>query len=192
MRKVLSVLGYLLTAIVFCSSLSIAQEYPVLVDGKVAPETGFGIGIDDSERLRNWLAPAADSLEIKYPGKLGWAALFITVGGPAVNPPRPYQDFSEYKRLTVEMRGESGGECVKVGIKDYNDPDDGTEPKKAAKLTKNWKTYEFEMSYFLNRPSNRSSLDMKKLYVVTELLFPCDPHKNHNQTVYLRNIKFIK
>lgn len=170
----------------------VATEYPVLVNGNPGPGTDFGIGIDDSSHHRHWLKKADDSLKIEYPGNLDWAALFITVDGPAVEPPRPSKDFSKYAKLAVEMKGETGAECVKVGIKDNDDPDDGTEPKKDVEVSKEWKVYKFDVSEFAERhTSSRSPLDMGKLYVVTELVFPCGPDKNEGQTVYVRNIKFL-
>lgn len=179
-------------AMVLSSAEGARAEYPVLVDGKIAPGTGFGVGVDDGKKLRTWLSEGDDHLKIEYPGGLSWAALFITVGGPAVPPPRPSLDFSQYKRLAVEMKGGVGGECVQVGIKDFDDRDDGTEPKKELILDKEWKTYELALSAFGKRHPSRSPLDLRKLYVVTELVLPCGPHQNSAQSIYVRNIRFIE
>lgn len=168
------------------------SEYSVLVDGKIAPGTGLGVSVDDDKHLSNWLSEGADYLKLEYPGNLSWAAVFFTVGGSAVPPPRPFEDFSSYNRLRVEMRGETGGECVGVGVKDFDDPDDGTEPKKPISLEGDWKVYEIEMSFFKTRNPGRSPLVVEKLYLVSELAFPCRATRNGQQTVYVRNIEFVR
>lgn len=198
MRKKHIIFSLLVVAVAFGPLLSAAQdadsviaEFPVLLDGKIYPMTGFGVGIDDSQHLRDWLAETVDGLEMRYPGGLQWAALFITVGGDAVPPPRPFQDFSQYKTLVVEMKGESGGECVMVGIKDFDDPDDGSEPKTSLILTNTWEFFPINIdSTFADRHRNRSALRMERLYVVTEFVFPCA--SNAAQTVYVKSIKYLR
>jgi hypothetical protein len=169
------------------TNISLAQnEHAILIDGKIAPGEEFGVGIDDSMQKRNWLSEAIDNLELKYPGNLHWAALFITVGEPV--------DFSAYRILQVQMKGETGGECVKVGIKDNNDPDNGKEPKSPVTLESSWKTYDFDIRNDFDIPREKihhSPLDMKKLHVLTELVFPCR-EKNKSQTVYVKNIRFVR
>ena len=169
------------------------EEYPVLLNGKIASGTDFVIGIDDEYRSRGWLTNSIDSLELTYKPSYGWAALFITVGGQVVGHPRPSQDFSMYSILSIEMKGKEkyAGECVSIGVKDYNDPDDGTEKRITLQLTHNWKEYVFSLNKFTQRQPNRNSLDLKKLYVVTEFVFPCSPYEG-KQTIFVKNIKFIK
>lgn len=164
--------------------LPIANEHSILVGGRLVGGTGCDIGIDDSQELRNWLSTSADSLKMQYPGGLGWAALFITICGSAVDQSRPAQDFSQYTRLAIEMKGESGGECVQVGMKDANDPDDGSETKQSVQLTADWNTYEFNLSDFI-------TCQLNQVYVVTEFVFPCSG-QNEAQTVDVRTIRFFK
>lgn len=169
------------------------DEFIILLNGKLNPLEKFGVGVDDSQQKRDWLAETVNGLEIKYPGALQWGAIFITSGGDAVPPPREEYsiDLSAYKKLLIEMKGEKGGECVSIGIKDYDDPDNGTEPKKDVILGKEWKTHTFDIqSVFGKRPSYRSSLNLKKLYVVCEFVFPCK--SNSPQTIYVKTIKYSK
>lgn len=184
---------FIFPVILISQEKSQPKEYPILINGKLNPLVKLGVGVDDSHHLRNWLAETVEGLEIKYPGNLQWGAIFITSGGDAVPPPRDKfaVDISKYEALVVEMRGETGGECVMVGIKDADDPDNGSEPKEIVKLEKNWKTYTFNIdSTFGNRPPNLSKLTKTKLYVVAEFIFPCE--SNNAQTVYVKNIKYIK
>ena len=53
------------------------------------------------------------------------------------------------------MRGETRGETFEIGMKDINDPADGTESKIKIKLTDEWKVYEFETNQFLTADMNR-------------------------------------
>jgi hypothetical protein len=53
------------------------------------------------------------------------------------------------------MKGESGGETFEIGMKDVNDPPDGSESKIKIELTDEWKVYEFETNKFVTADMNR-------------------------------------
>lgn len=167
------------------------REFEILSNGSLSALTSFGVGVDDSKQLRNWLKETVEGLEIDYPGSLQWGSVFITSGGDAVPPPRESLsiDLSKYKELVVEMKGELGNECVKIGIKDCDDPDNGSEPKVEVTISKEWKKYVFDIhSSFGKRPPSLHKLNMKKLYVVCEFVFPCK--SNISQTIYVKNIYY--
>ena len=111
-----------------CASSS-PSDYPVVRCGQIIASTGFGMGVDDSQQNRSWALVTAERLRMQYLGEFSWGAVFLTVGGDPVNPPRPSYDFSQYTRMAIEMKGASGNECVQIGMKDANDPDDGSETK---------------------------------------------------------------
>jgi hypothetical protein len=146
--------------------------------------SGYDMGVDDSAGRRDWVTDMDGYMRMAYPGGLDWGAVFITVGPPR-DPPRPGQDFSAYRFLSVELRGERGGESVNIGIKDNDDPDDGREKKLLASgLTTSWQTFTFALSDF--RTADRA--DPTRLYVVIEFVFePGWP----GQTVYFRNVKYL-
>lgn len=154
----------------------------ILVNGSLVE--GFGMGVDDALQSRNWVSQTSESLKIAYPGGLDWGAVFITVGKDPVPPPRPSKDVSSYTQLEIEMKGASGGECVKIGMKDSNDADDGTETQLAVQLTADWKTYPFNLSEF-------ATCQLSQVYVVTEFVFPC-PGQNQAQTIDVRTIRFLR
>ena len=193
MKNIYLIIAFVLF-IIFLAPLKIFSQdngFEILSDGKLSALTSFGVGVDDSKHLRNWLSETVDGLEIKYPGSLQWGSVFITSGGDAVQPPRESFsiDLSKYKKLVVEMKGESGNECVKIGIKDFDDPDNGSEPKVEVTLLKEWKSYTFDIdSSFGKRPLSLSKLNKKKLYVVCEFVFPCKT--NNLQTIYIKNIYY--
>jgi hypothetical protein len=143
--------------------------------------SGYDMGVDDSGRRRTWVTDMKGSMKMAYPSGLNWGAVFITVGKP-VDPPRPGQDLSAYRTLSLELRGQRGGEQVNIGVKDNTDPDNGTETKfLASNLTTSWRTYTFTLSNF-------TTADLTRLYVVIEFVFePGWPA----QTVYFRNINYL-
>ena len=53
---------------------------------------------------------------MSYPAGASWGAVFITIGKPK-DPPRPSQDLAAFDTLLVEMKGESGGEELDIGLK---------------------------------------------------------------------------
>ena len=141
---------------------------------------GYGMGVDTSDHLQNWVIDMHDSICMNYPGNQGYGAVFITVGEP-VSDQRPGQDLSAYKTLSMELKGEQGGEYVSVGLKDKSDPDDGSERKYKVDVTNDWKPYTFLLSDF-------DTADLTQLYVVTEFVFePDTPAEN----ICFRNIEYL-
>jgi hypothetical protein len=159
----------------------------VFVAGEFAQ--GYDIGLDTDMKQRDWLDCDRDTCagccRMAMPSGQQWGAVFITVGKPA-NPPRPARDFSGFQRLHLELRGELGGESVKVGLKDACDPDNGTEIKQEiGPVTTDWQSFDFDVSLF-------STANTSQLYVLTEFVFDSniggveDP-----RTVFFRDIRFL-
>lgn len=140
---------------------------------------GFDMGVDSSEKERKWIRKLPEYMEMSFPAHQEWAAVFITVGKPR-DGKRPWMDFSSYKSLSIEMRGEKGGEVVEVGVKSDVQPDDGTEAKSTVTLTPEWKTYTFALSEF-------KGADLSHLYVVAEFVY----NNSTPQNVHFRNIKYL-
>ena len=142
-------------------------------------EAGYGMGVNSSEGRTDWLQDAGGYFRMSYPAGQTWGAVFITVGNPT-QPPRPSKDFSAFKTLTVEMRGELGGEQVEIGIKSHSQPDDGREAKIPVTLTSQWVTYDFALNQF-------SGADLKNIYVAIEFVFA----GTEAQIVYFRNVQYV-
>ena len=155
-----------------------AEAHPIYSGGSLT--TGYDMGVDTSGGLRNWVSNVNGQMCMAYPINQDWGAVFITVG-PPTNPPRPGTDLSQYQTLLVELRGESGGEFVSVGVKDNTDPDDGSERKYiVSNLTSEWQSISIPLSHFT------ATADLTRLYVVTEFVFePGTPA----ETVCFRNIQ---
>jgi hypothetical protein len=142
---------------------------------------GFDMGVDSEKHVKKWVRKLPEYMEVAFPAYQEWAAVFITVGKP-VDPPRnKWMDFSSYKTLSIEMRGEKGEELIEIGIKSNIQEDDGTETKVTVKLIPEWKTYSFPLDEF-------KGADLSHLYVVTELVY----NGTTPQTMHFRNIKIVK
>ncbi len=159
------------------------RERDILVNGRLS--TFYDIGVDSSQRRHDWLFSEADSLRLAYPSNQEWGAVFVTVGQP-VDPPRPWKDFSEFDKMSLDLRGEVGGEIVEIGIKDYMALDDGGEPKvKLPPLTKDFQTYEIPLSLFA---SSRTVIPdyLRRLYVVVEFVFS----DGAAESVYVKDVRY--
>jgi hypothetical protein len=153
-----------------------AQTRQVLAGSALSP--GFDMGVNSSGGNTRWLTNEGQDMKMSYPAGASWGAVFITIGKPK-DPPRPSQDFAAFDTLLVEMKGQSGGEELDVGLKTSDQPDDGSETKLPLRLTSEWHTYTFPLKEF-------RGTDLRKLYVVAEFVFS----GANAQTVYLRNVQF--
>lgn len=140
----------------------------------------FDIGIDTSNQRRDWLTAELGDLKFAFPAGQAWGAAFITPG-QAVDRSRPSVDMSIYDTLIVEMRADTPGTRIEIGVKTNTQADDGTETKIAWYLSTDWEIRSFPLSMF-------RGADPARLYVVTEIVFSASTA----QTVYLRTIKYAQ
>ena len=136
------------------------QQKDVLIGAQLQP--GFDMGVNSSGSRTDWVSTDGASLKMAYPANQAWGAVFVTFG-PVVNPPRPGINLSTYSTLVVEIRGDPG-KTIELGIKDKNQPDDGTETKVKVLLTTNWRTYTIPLSRF-------TRANLAQVYVVTEFVY---------------------
>lgn len=143
-------------------------------------EPGFDLGIDTSEHVYGWLKVQEGVFTLTYPAGQQWGMMFITVCKSV--PPKQRNlslDLSASHTLVFDMRATVNGQCVKVGIKDWKQPDDGSEQKVDECLTTQWVTYRRPLSLF-------SDADQAHLYVVFEVVFAGAT----SLTVQVRNIRY--
>ena len=187
MQKLHKLLIAVLALSVVFVSAAFAQDTTVPQDTKKdiminsSLTKGFDMGVDSSGHVEKWVRKLPEYFEIAFPAYQEYAFVFITVGKPADPPRNKWMDFSAYKTLSIDMRGEKGGELVEIGIKSNIQPDDGTETKITQKLTPDWKTYTFPLAEF-------KGADLSHLYVVTEFVY----NDKNPQTIHVKNIKMLK
>jgi hypothetical protein len=148
----------------------------VFLNGRLT--SGLNMGVNSSDNQTGWVKIIDSSICMSYPANQIWGAVFITVGQPT-HPPRPARNFSTYNQLVLELKGQKGGETVLIGVKDNEDPDDGSESKIRLNLTKEWAEYR------INLRENFKTAELNKLYVVTEFVFEDKP-----QNICARKIQY--
>jgi len=166
-----------------CTGTCLAQCAPeqVALNG-ITLGSGYSIGLNTSGNRTDWLATeAAADFVMRYPAGQAWGSVFIT-DGMAVATNRPGIDLSTCKTLIIELSGDPGS-TVAVGIKDSNQPDDGTEAKRTLTLSGDFQTYTIPLSSFIG-------VNLSKVYVLCELVFGDSQQSQTAQTVRLRSIKF--
>lgn len=127
-------------------------------------EKPFDLGIDTDRQQRHWLTATPGVLTMAYPAGQQWGAMFITAGRPSPPGHRQSIDLIQYRSLTVQLRARANGERVRLGIKDFSQPDNGGEITVEKTLTTHWSTVALPLSLFAN-------VDQGHLYVVFELVF---------------------
>lgn len=143
-------------------------------------EPGFDLGIDTSQHVYGWLTVKGGVFTLAYPAGQQWGTMFITVCKPVPPAQRHFsRDLSAYHTLAFDMRATAGQPCIKVGIKDWKQPDDGSEQKVDECLTTQWVTYTRPLSVF-------SDADLTHLYVVFEVVFA----GASSLTVQVRNVRY--
>lgn len=142
-------------------------------------ESSFGLGIDTSGQQRHWLTEKEGVLTLVYPANQQWGAMFITIGPPVPPGNRPSLDLSAYHSLVVDLRTIVGGQCIRIGIKDRTQPDDGSEITVQQCMTTQWSTITLPLNTF-------ASVDLTHLYVVFEMVF----RGSASATVEVRNIRY--
>ncbi|HEY6539588.1 MAG TPA: hypothetical protein VIZ18_01575, partial [Ktedonobacteraceae bacterium] len=142
-------------------------------------ESDFVVGVDTSGHLHQWLTNDNGTLSLAYPAGQQWGGLFITVGPPVPLGQRPALDLSAYKSLMVDLRPAVEGQCVRIGIKNNRQPDDGSETTVQRCLPAGWSTITLPLSMF-------NGEDLAHLYVVFEVLF----QGVSDATLEVRNIRY--
>jgi len=114
---------------------------------------------------------------MQYPAGQTWGSVFIT-DGAAVAVNRPGVDASAYQSLVLEMSGDNGS-AVSIGIKDANQPDDGSETTVPVQISSEWQTYTIPLTKFTRAKLN-------DVYVLAEIVFA----GGQVQTLRVRNIYY--
>jgi exo-beta-1,3-glucanase (GH17 family) len=153
---------------------------PIHIYSGEALRPGLEMGVDTSGNQFNWVENQHGIMRASYPVDQNWGVIFITVGKPARRGFRQSMDFHQYRFLTVEMRGKTGGEVVSIGIKDNAQLDNGKETKIPVQLTSQWKTYIFDLQSFA--PAN-----LNNIYIPIEFVF----ESASAEMVYFRNVQYL-
>jgi hypothetical protein len=142
--------------------------------------SGFDTGVEDSRQDRNWLTDRGGFFQMNYPGyeaSNGYGSVFIVVGTVPLE--MVSENFGYFNSLSVDLKGELGGEDVMITIEEKEKP--SSIFKYLYGLSTEWQTFNISLSEF-------SDIDLTKLHTVIKFSF----FGHCKQTVYFRNIKFHK
>ncbi len=154
-------------------------QLPIYVGSTLS--SGYDMGVDTSEGQHDWVTDQPGAMKLNYPAAQSWGAVFITVGHPVPPGQRQSRDFSRYQTLAIDLKGAQGGERLSIGIKDRDDPDDGSETKIPVTLATEWQTCRFPLTRFI-------SANLTQLYVPAEFVF--EPEASA-EIVYFRNVRYL-
>jgi len=108
------------------------------------------------------------ALHIDYPGGAEWAVVYWGVMATGELDGRTYQDFSRFSKLHLELKGDRGGEVLKVHVKDKDYSDDISPVSVDVTLSDEWQTFEIDLAEFAPN-------DLSRLHVPLGLLiFPAE------------------
>ncbi|NNE03400.1 MAG: hypothetical protein HKN52_09560 [Eudoraea sp.] len=140
---------------------------------------GLEIGYSDSKGYTDVVKSMKNQLIINYSEGNTWGVAYFRPKQTSMAI-KPYADYSMYTSLEIEMKGALGGENVMIGLKDNEDPDDGSEIKFPIELTDNWKYYKIPLD------GNFENADLEKLFAAPMFVFG----GNEGVTINVRNIRF--
>lgn len=145
---------------------------------------GLDMGVASSGGLGDWVEDLKGAMKISYAAWQDWGVVYVSVGsaGTAYGH-RSSMDLSAYSLLSVEMKGEHGGEIVYIGIKDRNQPDNGGEKKIKVVLGAGWETYTFDLQQFY--PGEI----FQRIYIPIEFVF--EPTIDQDEVIYFRNVQYL-
>jgi hypothetical protein len=117
--------------------------------------TTFGASGPRSFRL-DFVRLQDGALHVDYGGGSDWAAVFWLTLNENTLSGIQYQDYSRFDKLRLELKGDRGGEVIKVHIKDEDYPNDIAPVSVDLVLSDDWQTWEIDLARFA--PNDRSRL----------------------------------
>ena len=146
----------------------------------------FDLGVNTSGGKTDWVTEKDGFFECAYPAGQQWGAVFITVGKSTNGSGRQTLDLSQYDSVALEIKGASGGEHIRIGLKTDADFDDGREPTYGIyQMGTEWQTYKIPLSFFVREPDYPASR-FSRIYIALELVF------DQQETISFRNVRFEK
>jgi len=159
-------------------SFADADLISILINGEIP--TGFEPKYAASGLIDDYFLNEEDYFVIEYPeNTYDWGSPYFEVN--ALDGRVNEMDFSNYTKIFLEMKGETGGEKFEIVMKDKNDPPDGSESRVKIELTDQWKIYEIETNQF-------KTADMQLIMVPLGFVF----QGPLGRTIHVRSIQFKK
>jgi uncharacterized protein YraI len=125
---------------------------------------GLELNVDNEQHKYGWIQEEGEALQIDFLPNQAWAVVFITVG-----PPKPagqrskIMDLSACNALSFDLHAGQPDVSIRVGIKDSQDPDNGSETLISVPLSQTRREYTLPLSQFV-------SADLKNIFLPFELV----------------------
>ena len=108
------------------------------------------------------------AIRIDYPGGDDWAVIYWGTMDSSSTDGLPNLDYSRFSKVILELKGENGGEVIRVHVKDVDYPNDTSPISVELTLTDEWQTWEIDVAEFAPN-------DFSRLHVPLGLLiFPAE------------------
>lgn len=107
----------------------------------------------------------AGALHVDYSGGEDWASVFWLPIAENTLSGIQYQDFSRFDKLQLELKGDRGGEVIKVFVKDMDYPNDVAPVSVDLVLSDDWQTWEIDLASFA--PNDRSRLAVPLGFIIS-------------------------
>ena len=105
------------------------------------------IEIQDGADLNNWSEIDSNKINIRYPKELGYGVIRF-VDSKIKNSLATRIDYSGYTSISLELKGDIGGESVFIAFLDTDDFADGSETRVPLVLSDRWETYEIDLDMY--------------------------------------------
>ena len=138
----------------------------------------FELGYASSINKPMYIVYEINKVDFNIP-PIEWAVIYYRHPSNALDE-RPTKDYSSYKSLRLELKGEKGGETLFIALKDSDDADDGSESRVPLTLSNKWETYEISLSEF-------KTANLKELFIVASFVFI-----ESEQSISVKNIEYLK
>lgn len=118
-----------------------------------------------------------DSVRINYEGGADWGGLWIVVGDAAVS--RQSRDFSNFDKLELEIKSDTGPRTILLNLEDVDDPADGSSTRYPLQITDQWQSYEIDLAEF-------KTANLARLRAVLGFVF-----LEEAQSISIRNARYV-
>lgn len=135
---------------------------------------GYTFGAQTApDGLSDWFIDGFGVMTLCYPGGQSSGVFYVAVPPLSLDVGQRHSvNFNGYHSLHVEMRGATGKNCVHLGIKSANEPDDGKEATSPQCLGTAWHSITLPLTIFTSASVDaKHKLDLAHLYIPFEVVF---------------------
>ena len=149
---------------------SMSKTYYIVKDAEIL--CGCDIGCNTSSGLTDWIIREDSCWKVAFPPNQLWATIFILCDPPL--------NLSYYNFLSLEIKGDVGGEKISIAVNDTIGEDLDQISSISWNFPSEWKEQSFSLSHF-------KQVDWSKIYIPIQFI----NRDSQPKTIYFKNIKYI-